>query len=225
LYYPTIEIKGPIYTEKLKKTTNNIEKYNWILFTSKNGIKYWFQFLKKEDIDIRRLFPVKFGVIGPGTGQELKKYGIKADFMPSQYTTSVMVEEFISQMEEKGTDILLPRADIASKGIINRLKETQNTVTDISIYKTVIPDVSGERLISHLEERDLNLITFTSSSTVNYLMKIFKTDKDKILKIPAACIGPVTAETAREQGFRVVAEAGEHTIKGLVNKIKEYYLI
>ncbi|MFW6270607.1 MAG: uroporphyrinogen-III C-methyltransferase [Bacillota bacterium] len=223
LHFPSIEIQGPVLNNEVKKAVNNLKKYDWILFTSRNGVKYWFQLLQKENIDIRELIGIKFGVIGPGTGSALKKRGIYPEFMPSRYTTSVMTDEFIGLNHNKSKSVLLPRADIASPGLATNLRETGYDITNISIYKTIKPGVEQEPIISHLEERSLELITFTSSSTVNNLVEIFKENIDNIKDIPVACIGPVTASTARKHGFDVIIEAEEHTIPGLVNSIKKYY--
>ncbi len=223
LYYPTIEIKGPVINEEVRNTLASPERYEWIFFTSKNGVNYFFQALKLFNLDIRRFSHIKFGVIGNATGSTLQEHGIKPDYMPVSFTTAEMVDGFLEKIRGEKS-ILLPRADIATEEMVVRLEKAGHRVKNISIYRTVLPVAfDGEYLCSHIKERSLDLLTFTSPSTVRNLYMILEDEIEKIREIPAACIGPVTAREAEKLGFRVEIAAEEHSIKGLVEAIKGYF--
>ncbi len=222
LYYPTIKIEGPIVNDEVLNCVKSIEKYDWIFLTSPNGVKYLFEIFKKTNIDLRELSSVKFAVIGPGTRSALKNQGIIADFMPEKYTTDFLGREFIN-LNELNQKILLPRSNLAEKKLIKKLQENGHQPKNIYIYKTCKTEGNDENLLSHLEERSLDLITFTSPSTVSFLAEKMGVKVDKIRNIPAVCIGPVTAGAAEDYGFNVIRKAEDHTIPGLMEVIEECF--
>lgn len=216
LYCPTIEIKGPLINEEIRVSFSQIERYDWIFFTSANGVRYFFEIFRSQGLDIRDISDVKFAVIGPATKKKLSEYGIIADLIPDNYSTDSMVNEFI---EKETSKLLLPRADIAGEEMRIRLEKAGHEVDNISIYKTIVPDIKKESFMQIFTERDVDIITFTSSSTVNYLQKILGKDIAILKDIPAACIGPVTADAARKLGFNVKGVAKEFTAEGLVEAL------
>ncbi|MFW5985597.1 MAG: uroporphyrinogen-III C-methyltransferase [Halanaerobiaceae bacterium] len=224
LYFPTIEIKGPLVNENVEKTIMQVDKYDWLFFTSVNGVKYFFQLLYKFNIDLRDLAEVKFAALGAKTAQALEEKGFFADLVPEKFTSQALQEEFLQKIASKPKKrLLFARSDIAPVEIVENLTRAGFEVDNLSIYQTTKPEGREQILTHHLRERVPELITFTSSSTVKNLMSMTGDKQDLIQKIPAACIGPVTANKARELGFNVVLEASTHTARGLIADIKNYF--
>jgi len=221
-YYPVINITGPVINEQVKKALNSIKKYDWIFLTSPNGVKYLFKLFKKMNIDLRELSSVKFAVIGSGTKKVLKEKGINADFIPDKFTTNSFGREFVKK-EKNPQKIILTRSNLAEKRLVDILKKGGQQPLDINIYKTNKIKDNKQLLLTGLKERTLDLITFTSPSTVRYFAENLSRDfKNKIKKIPVICIGPVTAKEANNYGFKVEKIASPHTISGLVDVIRNY---
>ena len=213
--FPTIEIKRKDNLDSLIDAVNNIEKYNWIIFTSQNAVAIFFDILKENDKDARSLSNLKIAAIGPATAKELSGYFIKPDIVPSEYIAEEIVAE-MSRENIKGKSILLPCASEARQTLKESLSALGAEVDRIHIYDTAIPEDVPEDILENVRRADM--ITFTSSSTAKNFFKIFKETEAKI-----ACIGPVTADTAVNLGHAPDIVASEYTIQGLVRSITEYY--
>lgn len=223
---PTIEITPPDNYQGLDTSIKNIDKYDWIIFTSVNGVKYFLQRLFQKGLDIRSLAELKIGAIGSKTAQRLQESGIIVDFRPENYSTEGILEE-ISDFEIKNDYFLLPRADIAPPRLKNGLEDMGAEVDDINAYCNIQPDFP-EEVYEKIKNDEIDMVTFTSSSTVqNFVKSLQEYDysnyKDIISNLEAACIGPVTADTAREEGFSVEVVAAEYTIEKLADEIIDYY--
>ncbi|MGF7057515.1 uroporphyrinogen-III C-methyltransferase [Brassicibacter mesophilus] len=214
---PTIKINKIASNKRLKDAIDNIEKYNYILLTSVNGVDIFLNTLFDMGYDSRRLAHCKIVSIGPATSEELKKWGIRADFTPEKY-----VAEYIYDMlkdEIKSTDnILVPRAKEARKYLVDSLKEICS-VDEIQIYCTDIEntDIELENLI---DSDEVDYITFTSSSTVKNLLAILGSKNiEKLKKVKLISIGPVTSKTIKSYGLEVYKEAEVYTINGILDCI------
>ncbi len=222
-YYPVIKVTGPVINENVNEELSSLNKYDWIFLTSPNGVEYLFDIFYKMDIDLRELSSIKFAVIGSGTEKALKNRGINADFVPDKFTTVSLGQEFIEYAKTSQT-ILLTRSNLAEKELVDILQEGDHQPQDINIYKTKKLKGNKQLLSSNLRERNLDLITFTSPSTVrSFAEKLKGNYKKEIKNIPVICIGPVTANEAVKYDFKVVKIASPYTISGLVAAVENYF--
>ena len=222
--FPVIEINPPLSFDQLDCAINSVEKYDWIIFTSTNGVQKFFSRLKVLNKDIRKLKDIKLCAIGLKTAQELDKLGLLVDFVPEEYRAEAIIEWFRLR-DIKSKKILLPRADIARETLAVSLESMGAIVDNISIYQTVSGKPDSNKLVKLLEEKSLDIITFTSSSTVKYFCDILKTKNlVELLKgITVVSIGPITTFTALEYGITIDIQAAEYTIDGLIKAIEEKF--
>jgi uroporphyrinogen III methyltransferase/synthase len=223
---PSIRIAPPDDTEAVHARIENIADYDWIIFTSINGVSYFFKYLFEMGFDARRLSGAKICAIGPATAGELACMRVRPDLVPEKYVSEDIAESLIHRGEVDGKSFLLPRADIAPKTLSETLaKAGAKSVDDLVVYRTVEEDLSDRNDVRDALSGDrLDLVTFTSSSTVRSFEKILRRyAPDKKKGLACAAIGPVTADTARELGFRVEITAPVHTIEGLVEAIIRLY--
>ena len=217
--YPTIQIKKAMLTEIEKEELKNLDSFDWILFTSKNGVRYLLDTLDELGINPSLLTHKKIGVVGPRTAEELKDNDLTVDFMPSQFTTEVLAKEF---PKAKAQNILLPRADIASETLTKLLIKHGAKVTNIPIYKTeylVKPNQGFEKL---LNRHKIAYITFTSPSTIHgFFNSLNKKSNPSVLSVPVLALGPVTEKAAKKEGFTSVLVADTFTTEGMIKKLKE----
>jgi uroporphyrinogen III methyltransferase/synthase len=244
---PTIKIKAAQNDEPLQEAVKNLQEYTHLIFTSVNGVKYFMQALDQQQLDLRALAEIKVVTIGSKTAAELKTNGIRADYMPEDYSTAGILN-YLKNLQSEGeidlsqASFLLPRADIAPQLLEEELKKLGAEVNNIEAYRTEAVNLEAE-VMELIQNEELDLLTFTSSSTVeNFIGGIEKlienqnedlesdsseVNKKEIWKqlkeIPAACIGPVTAEKAVEYGLNHKITAAEYTIEGLFAAILKYY--
>ncbi len=219
---PAIDIQPTSDAKKLDQAISNLEHYQWIVFTSVNGVEAFFQRLHNLDLDTRALNGLKIGAIGPATSKALEKKGIIADYLPDVYTSQNFVAG-LSSWDIAGQRFLLPRADIADKGLADGITQLGAEVHEVAVYRTVPAVGTISRAKQMLLSGEIDVITFTSSSTVSNLVAVFKEEREAINSAKVACIGPKTADTATSAGLRVDIVASEYTIPGLVAAIEEYY--
>ena len=220
--FPTIKIEPPKNYEEVDDAIHNIKNYNWIIFTSVNGVESFFHRMRKLSLDVRELYGIKLCAIGPATKKVLEDRGLCIEYVPEIYRAEEMIEGLKDKIK-KGDHILLPRADIARHLLIEGLEQIGAHVKNIHMYRTVIPESDREKLIATLNE-DIDMITFTSSSTVKNFMQILGEENRVILEgKKIAVIGPITGDTARELGLTCDVEAKDFTIDGLVQEIENYY--
>lgn len=224
--FPTIEIIPPEDYTSLDQSIKDLNNYNWLLFTSVNGVKYFFNRLYEKGNDVRSLGDIKVGAIGPKTAEEVKKYGIIPDLIPSEYRAEAVVEEFRKLKADK-LNILLPRAAKAREILPDELKKMGAHIDVVDAYKTIMPDKKAETICKMLEDGKIDMITFTSSSTVSNFMGMFGDKADKIktwlANVEIASIGPITSDTANKLDLKITVEPEDYTIDGLTDIIVEYY--
>jgi uroporphyrinogen III methyltransferase/synthase len=221
---PTIKIMPPEDDAPLKQAIQNLAKYDWIVFTSVNGVAYFFEYLFADNKDVRALNHLRTAAIGPATAKRLLEFGLKSDIVPKTYRAESVVEAF-SKEEVKDKKILLPRAAEARSVLPVELANMGAHVDEVPAYQTIKDPDSADVLINGLEEKSINLVTFTSSSTVKNFKDLLPADKFRQLldDVTVASIGPITSDTARELGFNVDITAEEFTIAGLCDAILRHY--
>ncbi len=221
---PTIKIAPPEDISPLKKSIENIDIYDWLVFTSVNGVKFFFDTLFDMGKDVRSLGHLKLACIGPVTKERLQDYGIISDILPETYRAESVIKAF-SNIELKNKKILLPRAKKARTILPEELTKMGAKVDEVVAYETLLDIDKKEELINLLQDSKIDAVTFTSSSTVsNFISLLDSKDSRKLLKnIVTASIGPITSKTARSLDIEPEIEAGEYTIQGLVDSLLAYY--
>lgn len=218
---PAIDIQPIADTTKLDHTISRLNQYHWIIFTSVNGVEAFFKRLYSLKKDARALHGLKVGVIGPSTAESLEQKGIIPDYCPAVYTSEGIIAGLRS-WNVKGKHFLLPRADIADKELTEGITGLGAEVHEIAVYKTVPVADAVSKLKKLMASGEIDVVTFTSSSTASNLVAALE-DKSKKNDVIIACIGPKTADTVAGAGFKADIVAREHTIPGLVAAIEEYF--
>jgi uroporphyrinogen III methyltransferase/synthase len=221
---PTIEIVPPISWKGLDRAIDQIASYDWFIFTSANGVNFFWQRWKERNKD---RFPssIKICAIGPATAYQMAEKGIEVHYTPKEFIAEAILKGFEKSML-KGKRILLARAKEARDVLPDGLRKMGAKVDVVEAYRTVKPRAGSKRLKQLLEKGRLDVITFTSSSTVNYFVELLnKEDLQKLLKnIAIACIGPITARTAKHWKIRVQIQPKEYTIPALTQAIVQYFI-
>lgn len=224
--FPTIEVIPPSSWTELDRAIKNLETYQWLVFTSVNGVKYFFHRLEDSGQDARNLKGIRIAAIGPKTADAIHGKGVKPDLVPEEYRAEAVAEAFRRQ-GVKGLRVLLPRAADAREVLPLELERMGAFVEVVEAYRTVKPEGNKKEIKAMLERGDIHMVTFTSSSTVNNFMNMFEEDSDQLLqwmeKLTVACIGPVTAKTAKERGLSVRISPSDYTIEALTKAIVDYF--
>lgn len=210
--FPTIEIAAPAENGALDRAIAGLSSYRWVIFTSVNGVKAFWQRFSALGKGPEAFQGVRVAAIGPATTQALAEYGLSPDFVPGEYVAEAIL---LGLGEIRGQRILLPRADIARKALVDELTRLGAYPEEIAVYQTLTAHPSPEALAEL--ERGVDIATFTSSSTVrNFFELLGERAPDLLRGAVIACIGPITAETARSYGLEVDVIADEYTVEGLV---------
>jgi len=239
--FPTIHIVTPEDWEPLDNALRHLckaDRYDWLVFTSANGVQIFFERLITLGYSAKSIVNVRIAAIGPATAQTLAKYGAKVNLVPATYIAEAVAAALIEDARKlgeslEGKRVLLARAAEARNVLVQELKSVGVEVDVVATYRTIGIDKDGERglrILRQLEADSLDVITFTSSSTVRNFMQwlieydakyaetfigcVAEFDRPKI-----ACIGPITSKTARECGLKVHIEAQVYTITGLLDAI------
>ncbi|MBW2558578.1 MAG: uroporphyrinogen-III C-methyltransferase [Deltaproteobacteria bacterium] len=217
--FPTIRIVPPKNYGDLDWAIENIEKYQWIVFTSANGVRFFFERFCKLRNDIRDLKGIKICTIGPATRDRVEGYNIRVDMVPEEYISDGVVAAFRG-VDVAGANVLLPRAEIAGNIIPDGLSERGANVDVVTAYRTVNSDEDVEAIKELMDNEKIDVITFTSPSTVTNFIDIIGSETIIPNHIKIACIGPVTENACRKAGLGVDIMQGPYSIPGLVDAIK-----
>jgi len=221
---PTIKAVPPDDFKPLDMAIENLSAYDWLIFTSVNGVDFFFERLFAKEMDVRALNNLRTGVIGPATAKRLFDFGLKSDIIPESYRAESVVKAF-AKVNIKGKKILLPRAKHARSVLPEELTKMGAVVDEVISYCTEPVQDNADLMLTRLKEQSIDLITFTSSSTVkNFHALLPPEELDSLMKdVTIASIGPITAETARDLGFDVHIIAESFTIPGLCRAIEQHY--
>ncbi len=218
--FPVIKPTPTKDTKEIDTAINSIKKYDWLIFTSVNGVKFFFKRVYELGKDVRLLGSLKTACIGPATRDELLKFGIKSDILPKKYVAESVIEAFKSEnLQDK--NILLPRAKDAREILPVELKKMGANIDEIIVYYAAPVSEEKDKIKEMLVAKEIDYITFTSSSTVqNFKSAIFDDNfEENIKSAKIITIGPITTETAKKLGFTVFKEAQKYTIDGLIEAI------
>ena len=224
---PAIKIGPSPDPAAVERTIDRLPQYDWIVFTSVNGVAVFMQQIAESGGDVRSLGTAKICAIGPATAQALKNLGLRVDIVPETYVAEEVAGALKKAGELDGKKILLPRAEIARKVLPDSLREAGAVVDDVPVYSTQAENpVNLEEVRIQLEAGGIDAITFTSSSTVENFVKMAgeKTVKKAMDHgTGIAAIGPITAEKAISYGFETNVMPQKYTIPALALALAEYF--
>jgi uroporphyrinogen III methyltransferase/synthase len=216
--FPAIEIVPPTLPERLTKVIKELKRFQWLVFTSVNGVEAFFKELGKQGRDIRDLKGMEIVAIGPVTRAALENKNLRVAYVPEEYRAEKIIEGLASRILP-GQGVLIARAEEARDILPESLKALGADVWDVPAYKTVLGGANREELKRLLGEKVVDAVTFTSSSTVRNFMQLLDGDTSLLDNVTVFSIGPITSATARELGLKVHKEAVQYTIKGLVEAL------
>jgi uroporphyrinogen III methyltransferase/synthase len=220
--FPTIRIVPPESRQALDQALDRLESYDWIIFTSANGVRFFFRRLQEIGRDLRDLKGIRICTIGPATASTLEAMGIRVDLIPDSYISEGVVRAF-EKHDLNGRKILLPRAEMARDVIPEGLAGLGAAVDVVTVYRTITSDRKKDELEPLIAAGKVDVITFTSPSTVTNFMTIMGKDFSLPPQIRIACIGPVTAAAVKKSGLPVDIMREEFTIPGLVEAMIEFF--
>ncbi len=227
LEFPTLHMEPVEDYEILDKSLNNLGRYQWIIFTSINAISWFFMKLMEKSMDARDLAGPKIAVVGKATADKLSTYGISADLIPEKFTGEGLAEALIDSGVQD-SEILLPRALKAREILPDMLVRSGAKVTIAPVYRNVPPKERKEELRQLLENREIELVTFTSSSTVRNFITMIDAKTNQELQslmepVTIAAIGPITAKSVQKYGLVVDIQPEQYTITDMVRAIVNHY--
>jgi uroporphyrinogen III methyltransferase/synthase len=227
LEYSTIRIKSVESYDILDSELERLDEYHWILFTSLNAVKHFFKRLYAKGMDARDLKGPDIAAVGKSTADLLLRYGVNADLIPSTYTGEGLAESLLDQGVE-GRNILIPRGLHGREILPETLRGAGAQVTIAPVYQNCPVEGDRERLIAELKEGAVDMITFTSSSTVRNFLAMLNMENQKQLQeilsgVKIAAIGPITSKTVTDSGLRVDVQPEEFTITDMIRSIVAYY--
>lgn len=221
---PTIAIVPPETWDDLDGAIASLDRFHWVVFSSVNAVRFFFERLSASGRDSRALGGCRVCAVGPKTAAALAPFGIRPDLIPADYKGEGVVEVFRSEAVQ-GKRVLFPRGDRARDVIPQGLAELGAEVTAPVAYRNVRPEALPAGVITDLEERRIDCVTFTSSSTVENLAAIV--GENRLLRllegVAIAAIGPVTAGTCRELGLDVHVEPPEYTLAAMTDALVEHF--
>ena len=219
---PTIRIADPSEPGALAKAAANLMAYDWIVFTSANGVRTFWEALR-EVMDEPRLPPgTRVAAIGPATAESLARLGVEAVVVPGEYGAEAVADALVASGEIAGRRVLLPRAAGARKVLPERLRAAGAWVDEVVAYEARA-DLEGiAKLRGAVDRGEIEMVTFTAASTVTHFVEHAGAE---LGRANVAVIGPITAEAARRAGVRVDVEAREYTVDGLLQAICDFYRV
>jgi uroporphyrinogen III methyltransferase/synthase len=226
LEFPVIQLQAPTNPtakQQLSQALDQLADYDWVVFTSVNGVDFFFRSLQEYGIDIRRMVQARIAAVGPKTAEALRDRGLITDTLPGKFQGEELLTAMLPDLKA-GQRVLLPRADIAREFLPKKLSEHGLLVTEIDVYENIVCADHGDEVLEQLLNHAVHVITFTSSSTVANLFQALKQlgvaePLDLLTHIEIACIGPITAQTAEAFGLKVTYLAEEATISSLVQSL------
>lgn len=225
---PSIRIAPPADYGPIDEACARAGTFDWIVFTSANGVDHFMRRLLAGPLDVRALKGPRLCAIGPATAERLARYGLKVDLMPVEYRAEAVVEAITAAGSVGGRRILLPRADIARELLADELRRAGAEVTEVAAYRTLKAspvDAGGLDIYKMLLDGAIDVVMFTSASTVrNFAQSMGEEQAADLLRTTVvACIGPVTAEAAERLDIHPTVMPSEYTIPALVDAIVQHF--
>lgn len=250
--FSTVEIVPPVSWDELDSCIEKIDSYDWVIFTSANGVKYFFSRLFEKGVDIRELKGIRICAIGTKTAARIRKFGLKVDLIPEEFRAEGLIEAFTKESRRQqaegrsresaknippsasnlkprtsnrldGVRFLLPRAEVAREIFPEKIRELGGVIDVPVTYRAVKPEYHGKRLRRFLKEGRVTIATFTSAATFDNFREIMGEDADELLgKVAIAVIGPVTAKAVEKAGLKVEIMPALATVEAMAEEIKKW---
>jgi uroporphyrinogen III methyltransferase/synthase len=216
----TIELVPPADWTEVDAALKQINQYDWLVLTSANAVEAVASRLQRLALDARHFAGVSVAAIGQATADALTQHlRITADLVPTRFVAESLAGELIAKHGVAGKRMLLLRADIARPALPKLLAEAGALVTELTAYETRRPDHLPDEVLSALREKQIDWVTFTSSSTAQNMVDLLGHERDLLQSTRIASIGPITSETARQLGLTIDVEAQCSDIQGLVDAV------
>jgi uroporphyrinogen III methyltransferase/synthase len=221
---PTIRLVEPESWQLVDLAIRELPGYDWLVLTSANAVRYFFQRLDTLGLDARALGCCKICVVGPKTADEIRAFGIKPDLVPTDYKAEGVVDEF-SRLDMQGSRVLFPRAEKTRDVIPRELKRMGAHVDSPVAYRNIFPERLPPETLFALEKRSVDCITFTSSSTVQNLAAMLGEELmlDMLKGVVVASIGSITSKSCRDLGLRVDIEPASSTLDSLTEALEAHF--
>ena len=222
IHFPTIRIDPPASWENVDAAIKRLNTYQWLIFTSANGVRFFFARLYELGGDLRDLKGIRLCTIGPATAQTVENLGLRVDLVPSAYLSEGIVQAFADQ-DIRGVKILLPRAEQARDIIPAGLSAQGAQVDVVTVYRTVNSGRKKRELEGFLKRKMVDVITFTSPSTVACFLDIMGRDFALPPDVKIAAIGPITAAAVKKAGLPIDIRQENYTVPDLVTGIASHF--
>ena len=224
--FPTIQIDSLPDCSAIKEEIGRLSEYEWLVFTSVNGVRHFWRVLEEMGLDTRALGGRKVAAIGPATAELLAEHGVRPDFVPDKYVAESVVAGLLERGVSLGTRVLIPRARVAREVLPEELRRAGAEVLVLPVYETRLAEAGREDMASAvraaLEAGEVQYVTFTSSSTVeNFFAMVAPEQLRTYAGVRLASIGPVTAKTLEGYGFTAHIQPDEYTIPALARALAE----
>jgi uroporphyrinogen III methyltransferase/synthase len=221
---PSLRIEGVANPEALDQAVRDVQQFDWIVFSSVNGVEHFMRRLLAGPGDIRSLNGPRLCAVGPVTAERLNRYGLKVDLVPEEHRAEGVVAAMRATASLVGQRILLPKADIAREVLGDELRKSGAEVTEVAAYRTMSESGSRETdpdVYKMLLEHQIDVVTFTSASAVRHFVKTIGEEQaaDLLSSTTVASIGPVTAEAAQQLGIESQIVPSSYTVSALVDAI------
>jgi uroporphyrinogen III methyltransferase / synthase len=222
IQFPVIKTEKSSLKKSLKMHLKT--KYDWIIFSSENGVRYLFDLMKDEKIDARIFAGSKIAAIGTGTASMLSNYNIFPDFVPTEYTSEALIDEMNKKKLINGSLILRIKGDFERDLLIEKVREFDGKVNTLEVYK-VMPDSPCIDDINDIRNYSAHAFLFMSMSTVNNFFKIIGENaaREMLNKTVVIAIGPVTATALKEKFVNNIIISEVHTIDGMIDELHRVF--
>jgi len=216
---PAIRVEPPADPVALQCAVQSASAYEWVIFTSANGVDFFRRAAEDLGVDVKgALVSTRLCCVGPATADAIEALGLAVEVLPETHRAEAVVDALSERTPLRGQRILIPTAAEARPVLGAGLRERGAEVDDVTAYRTVFVEKAGRSVLEQIE-KGVDLVTFTSPSTVRSFNRLVGGE----VIASAAVIGPVTADAARELGYRVAVEADRYTIPGLVEAILSHF--
>ena len=221
---PAIRIESQADSEAMREAARTVSVNDWVVFTSINAVDCFFEALEAQGMDSRAFGGTKIATMGTATGKRLEAHGLKPDLMPGDFFGKALLTALLDNIEMNGTRFLLPQSAIASPLVAKGLREAGASVSAMPAYRTIPEEDLPEGLVEAMEVGAIDMVTFTSSSTVkNFFNALPEGIRETLIpKITAASIGPATTKTIEEFGLTPAVVPVNATIPDFVEAIKKH---
>jgi len=219
--FPTIKIKPLTHTNIFVQALARIPDFDWLIFTSRNGVTVFFDSLHSLNKDARVFGSAKIASMGSKTADELSGFGINPDFVPTVFTSAELGKQLIRFTNLQGKKILLLRSELASQELVHLLKKAGADIHDVPLYTIEKQTPDSADLIQKIKASQIHWLTFASPSSVRIFFEQISAGLVNSADVKVASIGPVTSSQLKDLGVKVDLEAPEHTIAGLLASVEK----